>query len=1079
MIARPTPRRLAVSLLVATAGLGALAPGALAANPPVVTGLASACGPAAGTNEVVIEGTGLSATDTVAFGPNAVAPADITFVPASSTPGAVSRAALTVLAPSGTGTVDVRVTDPVNGTSAVSSATHYTYFSVPPTSFGICSVSTAFTDPVSGAPFTLAGGHPDATISFSFNDAPDATGTDGPVADPKDIDVVLPRGVIGDPSAIPVAQRCTQTQLSNGTCPASSQVGSTTVMTGQGALAPGAAVSLPVFDIVPPPGHPAELAIFPLASLTFNVAVPILISVQKDAGGDYRLVSSIHNLLQTKPVLGLSLTLFATPPGGSAPFTTLAPDCAQTTLTTTVSADSWSAPGTRVVANGSTPGPSAGCATLPFSPSLTVTPTTTQADSAAGYAVTMHLDQTGAGGQEASPLRTVNVTLPAGVGINPALAAGAAVCTPQQFQLNSTAPSSCPQASAVGTVTSTTPLQPGVTLQGGVYLAQDVATPTVAASPFHVYIEAAAPGIDIKLQGTLTPDPTTGQLTTTFDNLPSLPIDTLTLRFAGGAHASLANPLDCGPATTTAVLTPWSSGAAVTRTSTFTVDADGAGGACPATWPTTGDFTAGPTSAVAGGSTGFTFTVKRADRQTALQSIAVTTPPGFTGLLASVQPCSFAAATLSACTAASQIGTLTVGLGAGPDSGPGAGPADPAYLHGTVYLTGPVGGAPYGFAISIPEIVGPFNLESPLGTPGVLPATVNVDPHTAQLTITAPLPVVLNGVPLHVRLVNITIDRPGFGVNPTNCSQLSVNAAINGVAASVPFQVAGCDKLTFAPQASASAPGHTSVAKGAGFDMKLKVPPGSSNLASVSVVLPVELQPRLSPTLSLACDPAPYAADPSSCKSDVGTVFATSPVLPDPLTGHVHLVNVTGAFLPSLQVPLSADGVTIALSGSVNLVHTLTTKFTDLPDVPINNFELNFPEGPASALQTGETNLCAEKLSAHATFIAQDGATSIQTLPVALTGCSKTDTKPKQGLKVLDTTERGKALTLRVRLSGGKGVLHISGADIKSHSESLKAGTHAVKVTLNARGRKDAKRHRQTRITVAFGHVHMVVKFRL
>ena len=44
----------------------------------------------------------------------------------------------------------------------------------------------------------------------------------------------------------------------------------------------------------------------------------------------------------------------------------------------------------------------------------------------------------------------------------------------------------------------------------------------------------------------------------------------------------LANPGACGEKAVTALLTPWSGGAAKTATATFTIDADGKGGACTA-----------------------------------------------------------------------------------------------------------------------------------------------------------------------------------------------------------------------------------------------------------------------------------------------------------------------------------------------------------------------------------------------------------------------------------------------------------------------------------------------------------------
>ena len=114
----------------------------------------------------------------------------------------------------------------------------------------------------------------------------------------------------------------------------------------------------------------------------------------------------------------------------------------------------------------------------------------------------------------------------------------------------------------------------------------------------------------------------------------------------------------------------------------------------------------------------------------------------------------------------SQIGHTVVGAGAGPD---------PLYVpeegkpEAPIYITGPYEGAPYGLAIAVPVIAGPFNL----GTT-VVRGKIEVDPQTSQLTITTdPLPTVLDGVPVDMRTINAVIDRKEFMFNPTNCNPQS------------------------------------------------------------------------------------------------------------------------------------------------------------------------------------------------------------------------------------------------------------------------------------------------------------------
>jgi hypothetical protein len=115
---------------------------------------------------------------------------------------------------------------------------------------------------------------------------------------------------------------------------------------------------------------------------------------------------------------------------------------------------------------------------------------------------------------------------------------------------------------------------------------------------------------------------------------------------------------------------------------------------------------------------------------------------------------------------------------------------------GKVYLTGPYKGAPFGLSIVVPAVAGPFNL----GTV-VVRAAIHIDPHTAQVTVVSdPFPQIIDGVPLQIKHVNVTIDRPGFTFNPTNCNTMSITCSIRstegaGARVSSPFQVANCAGL--------------------------------------------------------------------------------------------------------------------------------------------------------------------------------------------------------------------------------------------------------------------------------------------
>lgn len=212
----------------------------------------------------------------------------------------------------------------------------------------------------------------------------------------------------------------------------------------------------------------------------------------------------------------------------------------------------------------------------------------------------------------------------------------------------------------------------------------------------------------------------------------------------------------------------------------------------------------------------------------------MTMPPGLLGKISGIPQCGADQASVGACPAASRIGTATAGAGAG---------SQPLWQAGPVYLTGPYKDAPFGLSIAVPAQAGPFNL----GTI-VVRAAIYIDPHTAALTVVSdPLPQSIDGVPLRLKAVNVTVDRESFMSNPTSCEPKQIDATVTstqGAEATVAsrFQVANCATLPFKPVLSAATQGHTSKRDGASLKVKITYPAlGEANIAKVDLTIPAIL----------------------------------------------------------------------------------------------------------------------------------------------------------------------------------------------------------------------------------------------
>jgi hypothetical protein len=927
--------------------------------------------------------------------------------------------------------------------------------------FGVEEFGLEPTD-ASGAPFVQAGGHPwELTASFITPLLDTPPGGEGrsfsSVEIARDAVAELPVGFAGNPMA---TARCTQNDLEEGTCPTASRVG--TVALVGGAFPNGAftftsgPVLSAVYNMVPERGYPAQFGFKYLA-----VPVDLYASVVHGSGGYHLRIAApgIPVVIETST---FAVTFFGDPgtlnEGSSHPaFLTNPSDCAAGALSSRLELGSWNSAS---VVSGETiafPGLQ-GCGLLRFEPSLGFAPSaggeggSTQADAPSAFTADVKIPQTSGYTELATPpLKTATVTLPAGVSISPSAAQGLRGCQetgPEGINIGSSsvgqlgqdlgdpeatelgagheggnasayddgvyhvARGHCPAASTIGTVEAFTPLladgpNESAPLQGHVYLAapkcggvgQAACTEASARNGelFGIYLELEGDGVIVKVPGTVAADPGTGRLTATFREAPQFPLSELKLHFHGGPRAPLANPQSCGQAVTSALLEPWSAPdtPSATVSSSFSVDWDGQGGACPAGLPFSPGFTAGTVTPAAGAFSAFALTFSRRDREQDLSGVSVRMAPGVLGVLKGVVLCGEPQAAQGTCGAQSLIGHATVTAGAG---------SQPFGVTGQVFLTGPYKGAPFGLSIVVPAVAGPFNLGNV-----IVRAAVGVDPHTAQITVTSdPFPQVVAGVALRVRTVNVTVDRPGFVFNPTNCSQQQVTGTVTGAqGASVgvvsPFAVSGCAGLAFRPVFTVSTLAKTGKKQGASLDVRVGYPSGvQANIRGVAVTLPKQLPARLT-TIQQACPAAVFDANPALCPagSNIGTATATTPVLAGPLSGPAYLVSHGGAAFPDLVVVLQGEGVTLDLVGSIDIKHGVTSSaFDAVPDAPIGSFELKLPEGPHSGLAAvvpakAKGSLCAQKLTMPTTITGQNGAVVKQTTKIAVTGCAKPKKKVK------------------------------------------------------------------------------------
>ncbi len=435
------------------------------------------------------------------------------------------------------------------------------------------------------------------------------------------------------------------------------------------------------------------------------------------------------------------------------------------------------------------------------------------------------------------------------------------------------------------------------------------------------------------------------------------------------------------------MLSPWSGNAPVTQDSPLDITGDCSFGFAP-------DLEAGNSSQQARGTGTFGFRFSREDGEQWIDGLTAKLPQGLLASVKDLPLCNSSQAAAGACPAGSRIGSVDATAGSG----------SPFVLEqkGSVYLTEGYKGCPYGLAVVVPVVAGPFDGSSPETDLGdiVVRQSVCVDPSTAQVTATSdPFPTIWHGVPLRVRSVTVSVDRPGFMLNPSNCSAKQVGAIFHSergatANAASPFQATGCAALPFKPKLTLALTGRKQVTTGKHPGVKALVTQqgvGEAGIEKAVVRLPksLALDPDNAQALCEFADGTkPDLENHCPKGSIVGRARAVTPLLNEPLVGNVYFVKniridpTTGnqiRTLPMIIVALRGE-IAVNLKGESDTTKSgkLVNTFDNVPDAPISQFNLNINGGNTGILAVTRTrrakiNICAGRHTAETDMDAQNG----------------------------------------------------------------------------------------------------------
>ncbi len=323
------------------------------------------------------------------------------------------------------------------------------------------------------------------------------------------------------------------------------------------------------------------------------------------------------------------------------------------------------------------------------------------------------------------------------------------------------------------------------------------------------------------------------------------------------------------------------------------------------------------------------------------------------------------------CEPTTKIGTTLAGAGAG---------AQLTYVPGSLYLAGPYNGAPLSVVSITPGVAGPFDV----GTV-VVRVALGFDPRTAEAAADGsrsdPIPHILRGIPLAVRDLRVSVDRPNWIFNPSSCDPSSTRARIFGSAANlfdpaddvgvgreVPFRAADCLALGFKPRLALRLKGGTERGRFPSLTATYSTRPNDANLRHLSLLFPRSAFVENAHFRTI-CTRKDFAAERCPAGSVYGRVVVTTPLLEEALSGPVYLRSSENPLpdavldlhgIIDVEVPIRIDSARQRLRATLK----------DAPDAPVFKAVVRM-QGGQKGLFVNSRDLCASKNRAAVSLTAQ------------------------------------------------------------------------------------------------------------